>query len=123
MHGRPSTSRRTSPSSRCITAVTVPRRRLSIVRMDAELDELERDTDHALQVGDRNMLVRRVHLLHPVREVDAREAPGVEHVRVGAAAAVDGLRSDAGTFDPLARSPKHRLVEVESVSGIALANA
>ena len=39
------------------------------------VDERERHLDHRFEVGHRDVLVRRVDLGHPVREVDARR-PG-----------------------------------------------
>ena len=38
----------------------------------SHVDERERHLDHALEVGDGDVLVGRVDLHHPVREVDAR---------------------------------------------------
>src|SRR6187551_2282459 len=84
--GRPSTSSRTSPSWRSVTPVTEPRRRLSTA---GGLDELERDVEHRLEVGNGDVLGRGVHQHHPVGEVHARNATRVEHVRVGSAADVD----------------------------------
>src|SRR5438128_824363 len=49
------------------------------------LDEREGDVDHALEVLDRDALVRGVDVGHPVREVDAAQAAVVEDVRVGGA--------------------------------------
>ena len=53
---------------------------------DGGVHERERDVDHRLEIGDRDVLVGRVDLGHPVREVDALEAALVEDVRVGGAA-------------------------------------
>src|SRR5581483_9668010 len=79
-HTTPSTSSRTSPSCRSRIAVTRPR--LS----DSGIDQRQRHVDHALEVVDRDPLVRRVDVDHAVREVDALEAALVEDVRVGRAA-------------------------------------
>src|SRR2546423_13334216 len=82
--GTPSTSMRANPSARDTIAVTRPRLSVSIPR---DVDERERDLDHSLQVLDRDPFVRRVDVLHPVREVQAGEPALVEDVRVGRAAA------------------------------------
>ena len=37
------------------------------------IDERERDVDHRVEVGDRDVLVGGVDLRHPVREVEARQ--------------------------------------------------
>src|SRR5215212_1781869 len=79
-HGDPSTSRRTRSSSRSVTAVTRPR--LS----ESGIEERQRHVDHRLEVGDGDVLGRRVDLGHSVREVDALEAALVEDVRIGCAA-------------------------------------
>src|SRR6185437_12850175 len=103
----PSTSQRTRPSCSSAIAVTVPRRRLRVIARD--LNKRECHVDHPLEVRDRDPLVRRVDVGHPVGEVHALEASLVEDVRVGTAAAeaVPGL--DAG---PLQRGRReaHRLV-------------
>src|SRR5919109_4405004 len=94
MHGTPSTSIRASPSCRSSTAVTAPRRRLSGTRL---LEQGQGDVDHALQVGDGDVLLRCVDLGHAVREVEAGEPADVEDVRVGAAAGqrIRGFAPDA----------------------------
>ena len=51
-----------------------------------DLDERERHLDHPFEVGHGDVLVGRVDLHHPVREVHALQATRVEHVRVRAAA-------------------------------------
>ena len=49
-HDSPSTSIRASPSSSSTIAVTVPRRRLSGIRLARHVHERERDVDHPLEV-------------------------------------------------------------------------
>src|ERR671934_138051 len=120
MEGRPSTSSRTSPSSRSVMAVTLPRRRLSA--MARELDELEGDAEHALQVGDCDALVGRVHLQHSVGEVDAAQAARVEDVCVRAAAGVDRARRQTRVLDRLPREPEGGFVGAEAVAWIGLAD-
>src|SRR5919198_6681462 len=110
MQGRPFTSSRTSPSSRSLTAVTTPRRRLSTA---GEVDQLERDGDHALEVGDSDPLVGRVHVGHPVGEVDARQAAGVEDVGIRAAAGVHRLWRGADALHRLEGELDERLVGTE----------
>src|SRR5438270_7457867 len=92
-HGAPSTSIRTSPSARDTTAVTRPRLSVSIA---GDVDQLERDLDHPLEILDRDALVRRVDVLHPVRQVETGEPPLVEDVRVRGAAAQPVARRIAG---------------------------
>ena len=53
--------------------------------MPRGVDQREGDVDHPLEVVDRDLLVGRVDVRHPVREVDALEAALVEDVRVGGA--------------------------------------
>src|SRR5687768_18248723 len=86
-HGSPSTSIRSSPSRRSTTAVTVPRRRLSGIRLARDVDEREGHVDHSLEIRGGDVLVGRVDLGHPVREVHASEAALVEDVGVCRAAA------------------------------------
>src|SRR5919199_3171648 len=95
MQGAPSTAQRTSPSCRSVIAVTMPRRRLSAIARD--LDERQRHVHHPFEVLDRDALVGRVDVDHPVREIDALETALIEDVRVGAAAtqAVAGLEARA----------------------------
>src|SRR5512132_2512093 len=65
----PSTSIRASPSSSSTTAVTVPRRRLSGIRLAGHVYKGERDVDHPLEVGHGDVLVGRVDVGHAVGEV------------------------------------------------------
>ena len=60
------------------------------------IDEGERDVDHRVEIGRGDALVGRVDVGHPVREVDAGEAAGVEDVRVRAAARERVARPEAG---------------------------
>ena len=53
------------------------------------LDQAKRDAEHPVQVGDGDVLRGGVDLGHAVADVDAGDAGGVEHVRVGAAARLD----------------------------------
>src|SRR2546421_5655477 len=50
-----------------------------------DLDERERDLHHAVEIRDRDVLVRRVDVRHAVRKVDTAQAAFVERVRVGGA--------------------------------------
>src|SRR5215207_9289079 len=84
MHGVPSTSIRVSPSSRSTIAVTEPRRSLSGIPRGVE--EREGHADHPLEIVDRDLLVRRVDVRHPVCEVHTLQATLVEDVRVRRAA-------------------------------------
>ena len=49
------------------------------------VEQREGHIDHGLQVGDGDVLVGRVDVRHPVRQVDALEAAIVEDVGVGGA--------------------------------------
>ncbi len=84
------------------------RRRCSLARVclgpARGLDERERDLDHRIQVVHGDVLVGRVDLHHPVREVHAREATGVEDVRVRAAAR--SAHRSARSRPRAARSPR-----------------
>src|SRR5919106_3090915 len=117
MHARPSTSRRTRPSFRSPMPVTVPRRRLST---PGGLDELEGHPQHGVEVGDGDLLLGRVDVLHAVREVDARQATGVEDVRVGAPAHFDGLRREARAFEGLEGKAYRRALGAWAISAISL---
>src|SRR3954451_18441524 len=117
MQGRASTSSRTRPAWGSVTAVTDPRRRLSI---PCRVDELERDVEHRLEVGNGDVLGRGVDLHHPVGEIDARNAARVEDVRVGPAAAVDRARLEPGALDSLRGESEHGVVRLEAVAGIRL---
>src|SRR5690242_9188382 len=64
-HATPSTSRRTSASTRSRTAETRPRLRLSGIGRG--VDERKRHLDHLVQVGDGDPLVGGVDVRHPVR--------------------------------------------------------
>src|SRR4051794_15206974 len=117
MQGRPSTSSRTSPSWRSVTAVTEPRRRLSI---PCRVDELEGDIEHRLEVGNGDVLGRGVDLHHPVGEVDTGNAARVEDVRVGPAADVDRTRLESGALDSSRGKCEHGVVRLEAVAGVRL---
>src|SRR6266487_568936 len=106
-HASPSTSQRTRPSCSSAIAVTVPRRRLSAIARD--LHERERDVNHPLEVGDRDPLVGRVDVRHPVREVEALQAALIEDIRIGAAAAEPVGRLKARPLQR-GRGETHRLV-------------
>src|SRR3989337_1456567 len=88
MQATPSTSSLTSPSRRSTIAETVPRLRLSCI--SGGIDQSQRHIDHGLDVVDGDVLVGRVDLGHPVREMEAREAARLEDVRVRAAAGQGG---------------------------------
>src|SRR5919109_253150 len=75
--------------------VARPSRRVFDVRGLRNLDKSERDVDHPLEVGDCDVLVRRMDCGHPVGEVHAGPAAFVEHVRVGAPAAQSEPRLEA----------------------------
>ena len=52
-------------------------------RLPRRLDDRERHLDHGVEIGDRDPLVRRMDVGHPVREIHAGKAALVEDVRVG----------------------------------------
>src|SRR5215211_1830286 len=93
MHGRPSTSRRTSPSVRSAIPVTRPRRSSSGTR---HVHERNRDVYHPLEVLDGDVLLGAVEVLDAVGEVQAGEPALVEDVRVGPATSerLAGLNAD-----------------------------
>src|SRR6266566_4429752 len=101
-HASPSTSQRTRPSCSSAIAVTVPRRRLSAIARDLHVN-------HPLEVRDRDPLVGRVDVRHPVREVEALQAALIEDVRIGAAAAEPVGRLKARPLQR-GRGETHRLV-------------
>src|SRR3954469_16665881 len=117
MHGAPSTSSRARPSTRETPAVTPPRLRVSIA---GDVEERERDLDHPLEVVDRDPLVRRVDVLHAVREIEAREAALVEDVRVGRAAAEAVARCVPRTFECGVGEANDVVVALEAVALVAL---
>src|SRR4051794_16120318 len=117
MHGAPSTSSRARPSARETTAVTRPRLSLSIA---GDVEERERDLDHPLEVVDRDPLVRRVDVLHPVREIQARKAALVEDVRVGRAAAEAIARCVPGPFERGMGEANDLVVALKAVALVAL---
>src|SRR4051794_25629259 len=117
MHGAPSTSSRARPSARETTAVTRPRLSVSIA---GDVEERERDLDHPLEVVDRDALVRRMDVLHAVREIEARQAALVEDVRVGRAAAEAVARYVPGTFECGVGEANDLVVALEPVALVAL---
>src|SRR5438034_3428226 len=119
-HASPSTSIRASPSTSSTIAVTVPRRRLSGIRLAGHVHERERDVDHPLQVLYRDVLVGRVDVGHAVREVDAGEPTLVEDVRVRPSAAQRERRLESGPLEPHARDPNRLVVALEPVAVVAL---
>src|SRR5918994_7272056 len=112
MQGTPSTSRRTSPSTRSTIAVTIPR--LSV----SGIDDRERDLDHRLEVVHGDVLVGRVDLRHPVGEVEALQAALVEDVRVGRAAG--RLETDVvtGALERTQRELDDGIVSPEAVARV-----
>src|ERR671934_86098 len=85
---------RASPSARETTAVTRPRLSVSIA---GDVDERERDLDHALEIVDGDAFVGGVDVLHPVRQVETGEPALVEDVRVrGTAAEAIAERPSSG---------------------------
>src|SRR5919109_4869664 len=116
MHARPSTSRRTRPSFRSPMLVTVPRRRLSTA---CGLDELERHSEHPVQVVHRDLLVGCVDVSHPVGEVHAGEAALVEDVRVRPAADFHGSRRETCAFERGEGQPYRGIVGTKTVAAVA----
>src|SRR5215212_2617847 len=113
-HGEPSTSSRTR-SPRCsVTAVTCPR--LS----ESGIEERERHVDHRFEIGDRDVLVRRVDLGHPVREVDALEAALVEDVGVGGATRERVRDVEAGARERIRCERDGAIVPREAIAAVAL---
>src|SRR5215212_1248329 len=113
-HGEPSTSSRTRSPSRSVTAVTRPR--LS----ESGIEQRERHVDHRLEIGDCDVLVRRVDLGHPVREVHALEAALVEDVRVGRATRERVRDVEAGATQPVGGERDGAVVAREAVPAVAL---
>src|SRR5437667_2762076 len=108
---------RARPSTRDTTAVTRPRLSVSI---SGDIDERERDLDHALEVVDGDAFVRRVDVLHAVREIQAGETALVEYVGIGGAAAEAVTRREAGSLERRMGDPDDGVVTLESVTAIAL---
>ena len=75
----------------------------------ARLDQPERDSEHALEVGDRDVLGGGVDLGHAVADVHAGDPGGVEDVGVGAAAGFD-VGDRVAAPRPAPRDQPHRLV-------------
>src|SRR5437868_13283466 len=76
-------SRSFSPQRSIVIPMRLPRQATSEESgCTGDLDERERDLDHAVEIGDRDVLVRRVDVGHAVREVYAAQAALVERVRV-----------------------------------------
>src|SRR5258708_1327537 len=82
-------------------------------------EERECDLDHRLDVRDGDVLVRRVDLGHPVRQVDALEAALVEDVRVGGAAREGVVRLDPAGGECLGGEAHCEIVTSEPVAGVA----
>src|SRR5581483_1026558 len=79
-------SRSFSPQRSSVTAIRLPLQATSEESgCTGDVDERERDLDHAVEIGDRDVLVRRVDVRHAVRKVDTAQAALVERVRVGGA--------------------------------------
>src|SRR5690348_3229611 len=116
-HGTPSTSTRASPSARETTAVMRPRLTLSIAR---DVEKSERHFDHALEILDGDALVRRVNVLHAVREVEARKPAFVEDVCVGRAPAERIARGVTGLLECGVCDPHDGVVALEQVPLVAL---
>src|SRR5262245_30475133 len=119
-HDSPSTSIRVSPSSSSTIAVTVPRRRLSGIRLAGHVHEGERDVHHPLEVRDRDPFVGRVDVDHPVGEIDAGEPTLVEDVRIRAAPAQRERRLEPGALEARAGDPDRLVIALEPVSAVAL---
>src|SRR6266545_2948310 len=117
MHGTPSTSIRASPSARETTAVMCPRLSVSIA---SDVDQRERDLDHALEIVDRDAFVGRVDVLHPVRKVEAGKAALVEDVRIGGSAAQPVAWRVAGPLERRMRDSHDRVVLFEAIAAVAL---
>src|SRR5438067_5121711 len=118
-HGSPSTSIRAKPSCRSTTAVTRPRRRLSIQRA-RDVHEPERDIDHPLEVVDGDPLIRSVDVLHAVREVETAQAALVEDVRVRCASAEAVTRRKAAPLERGVRDSHDLVLGLEAVAAVAL---
>src|SRR6266496_5151894 len=115
MHGTPSTSSRTSPSCRSAIAVTLPR--LS----ESGIDQRQRDVDHRVEVCDRDPLVRRVDVLHPVREIEALKPSLVEDVRVRRAPAQTEPNILARACERVGGKTNDLVVALEPVTAVRLA--
>src|SRR5947207_348067 len=110
---------RASPSTRATTAVTRPRLSVSILR---DVDQRERDLDHALEVVDGDAFVRRVDVLHPVREIETGEPALVEDVGVGGTTTEAVTGREARTLERSVGDPDDLVVALEAVPAIALRN-
>ena len=116
MHGTPSTS-----IARALVALddrgdaAAPKRSIA-----SGVDQRERHVDHPLEVVDGDPLVGRVDVLHPVREVEAREPALVEDVRVGRAAAEPVARRVAASARARRARCERPVVALEAVAAIAL---
>src|SRR6478672_1775793 len=116
-HGRPSTSSRDRPSTRSTTAVIRPRLSVSI---SSGIDQRKRYFHHPLEVCHGDALVGRVNVLHAVRQVETRQSPLVEDVRVGCAAAEPVRRLVAALFERRVSDPHDGIVRLEAIALVAL---
>src|SRR5436190_10125952 len=98
-------------------AVTRPRLSVSMLR---DVDQRERDLDHALEVVDGDALVRRVDVLHPVREIETGEPTLVEDVGVGGTTTEAVAGREASTLERGVGDPDDLVVALEAVPAVAL---
>src|SRR5918992_6141783 len=97
--------------------VTVPRRRLST---PGDLDELERDAQHRVQVGYGDFLFGRMHVRHAVCEVDAGQPARVEDIRVRPTPDLHRSRSEPGPLERGDGESEGGIVGAEAVTAVSL---
>src|SRR5438067_111248 len=102
-----------------MTAVTWPRRRLSIQRA-RDVHESERNVDHPFEVVDSNALVRCVDILHSVRKVEAAQPTLVEDIRVCSATAEAVGRHKAAALQRRVRDSDDLVLALEPVPPVRL---
>src|SRR5207244_12363684 len=96
-------------------------RRPRLPRVARDFHECEGDVDHALETRDRDPLVGRVDVGHPVGEVQTAETALVEYVRIGGAAGEAVARLVIGALERGGGEPDHVVTAAEAVAAIALA--
>src|SRR5579862_6016635 len=115
-------SRSRSPQRSTVTAMSRPCQTTSDASgCTRALDECERDLDHALQVGDADVLVRRVDVRHTVGEIHTAQAPLVERVRVGRAAGERVAYRIAGPLQRACRETDDVVALREAIAAVLLA--
>ena len=83
-----------------------------------DVDEGERHLDHSLEVVHRDVLVGRVDVGHPVREVDAGRPACVEDVRVGRTTGEPEVGPVPNTRERVGGDPDRQVVVSEPVAAV-----